>query len=308
MRRAGPGDLALIVLIGVFWGLNWPAVKILVGEIPPFTLRAVGFVAAAAVLAAVARACGEVVMPRRAEWPQLIAAGLLTVFGFNVLTAFGQLITETAKAAIIAFTMPAWAAVFAVIFLGEALNPARVLAIVLGMGGLAVLIGADMAAFLAAPAGPAIMLGSAVSWAAGTVVLKARRWSMGPAARAAWMLAVSAPPAIASALLVEAPCGMAPLSPLALATLAFHIALPMAFCYAAWTVLVERLPASVAALGTLLIPVVGVVSASAIFGDPLTAQKLTALALVLASIAAALRAPVPGKRRGASEVSEPDGD
>jgi len=85
---------------------------------------------------------------------------------------------------------------------------------------------------------------------------------------------------------------LAPLSPLALGTLAFHIALPMAFCYAAWTVLVERLPASVAAIGTLLIPVVGVVSANLAFGDPLTAQKLIALALVLASIAAALRAPV----------------
>ncbi len=202
MRRAGPGELALIVLIGVFWGLNWPAVKILVGEIPPFTLRAIGFVAAALVLAAVARARGEVLMPQRAEWPQLIAAGLLTIFGFNVLTAFGQLITETAKAAIIAFTMPAWAAIFAGIYLGETLNPARVLSIVLGMGGLAVLIGADMTAFLAAPAGPAVMLGSAVSWTAGTVVLKARRWSMGPAARAAWMLAVSAPPAVAAALVM----------------------------------------------------------------------------------------------------------
>jgi drug/metabolite transporter (DMT)-like permease len=213
------------------------------------------------------------------------------VFGFNVLTAFGQLVTETSKAAIIAFTMPVWTAVFAALFLGENLGAARVLAIALGMSALAILIGEDLPAFLATPKGALIMLGSALSWAAGTVVLKDRTWSIGPLSRTAWMLAVSTPPALVAALVFEQPWNQAPLSPLVLATLVFHIALPMAFCYAAWVILVARLPASVAAIGTLLIPVVGLVSASAIFGDAVTWQRLSALALVLISITAALRAP-----------------
>lgn len=291
MSRVSVGDVALIVLIGLFWGLNWPAVKILIGEIPPFTLRAIGFAASAVVLCTLARGRAETIMPQRAEWVQLIAAGLLTVFGFNVLTAFGQLITETSKAAIIAFTMPVWAAIFAALFLGEKLGAGRVSAIALGMSALAILIGADLPAFLAAPEGPLIMLGSAVSWAAGTVVLKKRTWSIGPLACAAWMLAVSTLPALVAALMFEQPWNQEPLSPLVLATLVFHIALPMAFCYAAWVILVARLPASVAAIGTLLIPVVGVVSASAIFGDAMTWHKLLALMLVIISITAALRVP-----------------
>jgi drug/metabolite transporter (DMT)-like permease len=291
LSRISVGDAALIVLIGLFWGLNWPAVKILIGEIPPFTLRAIGFAAGAVVLSILARGRAEALVPQRAEWVQLVAAGLLTVFGFNVLTAFGQLVTETSKAAIIAFTMPVWTAVFAALFLGENLGAARVLAIALGMSALALLIGEDLPAFLAAPKGALIMLGSALSWAAGTVVLKDRTWSIGPLARTAWMLAVSTPPAVAAALVFEQPWQQGRPSPLVLATLVFHIALPMAFCYAAWVTLVARLPASVAAIGTLLIPVVGVVSASAIFGDAMTWQRLSALALVLISITAALRAP-----------------
>jgi drug/metabolite transporter (DMT)-like permease len=291
LGRISVGDAALIVLIGLFWGLNWPAVKILIGEIPPFTLRAIGFAAGAVVLSVLACGRAEAFMPQPAEWVQLVAAGLLTVFGFNVLTAFGQLVTETSKAAIIAFTMPVWTAIFAALFLGEKLGAARVLAIALGMSALAILIGEDLPAFLAAPKGALIMLGSALSWAAGTVVLKDRTWSIGPLARTAWMLAVSTPPAVVAALVFEQPWQQGRPSPLVLATLVFHIALPMAFCYAAWVTLAARLPASVAAIGTLLIPVVGVVSASAIFGDALTWQRLSALALVLISITAALRAP-----------------
>jgi drug/metabolite transporter (DMT)-like permease len=291
LSRISVGDVALIVLIGLFWGLNWPAVKILIGEIPPFTLRAIGFAAGAVVLSVLACGRAEAFMPQPAEWVQLVAAGLLTVFGFNVLTAFGQLVTETSKAAIIAFTMPVWTAIFAALFLGEKLGAARVLAIALGMSALAILIGEDLPAFLAAPKGALIMLGSALSWAAGTVVLKDRTWSIGPLSRTAWMLAVSTPPALVAALVFEQPWNQVRLSPLVLATLVFHIALPMAFCYAAWVILVARLPASVAAIGTLLIPVVGLVSASAIFGDAVTWQRLSALALVLISITAALRAP-----------------
>ena len=291
MSRVSIGDIALIVLIGLFWGLNWPAVKILIVEIPPFSLRALGFGIGALVLSVLARWRPEPFVPERSEWLQLIAAGLLTVFGFNVLTAFGQLVTETSKAAIIAFTMPIWAAIFAYFFLGEKLGPARLLAVALGVSALAILIGEDLAAFLTAPEGPLIMLGSALSWAAGTVVLKARAWSIGPLARAAWMLTVSTPPVVVAALVFEQPWNQAALSPLAIVTLIFQIALPMVFCYAAWVVLVGRLPAFVAAIGTLLIPVVGVVSASLIFGDAMTWQKLSALALVLLSITITVRAP-----------------
>ncbi|WP_442905541.1 hypothetical protein [Halomonas sp. BC04] len=47
------------------------------------------------------------------EWPWLMIAGLFTILGFNVGTAFGQLHMPTSQAAIIAFTMPCWALLMA---------------------------------------------------------------------------------------------------------------------------------------------------------------------------------------------------
>ena len=50
----------------------------------------------------------------------------------------------------------------------------------------------DVAGLLADPRGPAIMLIAALSWALGTVSLKARTWSLPPLALSVWFLAVSA--------------------------------------------------------------------------------------------------------------------
>ncbi len=297
MTRVTGRELFLIAAIGLFWGLNWPAVKIILGEIPPWTLRAIGFSLGAAILAAIAVWRRETLRPAPREWCMIAVAGLLTVFGFNVLTAFGQLLTQTSKAAIIAFTMPVWASLFAYVFLAEAFTRYRALALIMGMAGLVLLSSEDIPAFTANPAGPLLMLGSAISWAAGTVLLKGTDWTLGPIARAAWMVGFSAVPAVAMALAIDSPAQLPWPSTTVLATLAYHVAFPMVACYVAWVLLVARLPAGVAAIGTLIIPVVGVLSAVVILGDPLTWQRLAALALVLASILLCVKEPAAGGTR-----------
>jgi drug/metabolite transporter (DMT)-like permease len=285
MARPVSFEFALVLALGVFWGLNWPTVKILLAVLPPFTLRATGLTLGAIGLAALALAMRQSLVPRREELMPLLVAGLLSIFGFNVMAAFGQLVTETSSAVIVAFTMPMWAAALSVFVLDERLTTNRVLALVVGMAGLAVLVAGDLAGFAASPAGPLCMLAAALSWAAGTVALKARDWSIAPMARATWLVGVSAPFAAAAAFLFEEPPGLGDLSARSLLVLGYHVIFPMIICHAAWVSLVGRLPVSMAAIGTLLIPVVGVASAALILGDELTASKLVALLLVLCSVA-----------------------
>ena len=99
------------------------------------------------------------------------------------------------------------------------------------------------------------------------------------------MVGVSAVPTVICAFVFEAPAEQAALSLPVLAVLIYHIGFPMIVCHAVWVSLVGRLPASVAAIATLLIPVVGVISAALLLGDELGAGKLVALALVLLSVA-----------------------
>lgn len=282
----------LVVTIGVLWGLNWPAVKFILGELPPWTFRALAFGFGGLLLALIARAAGEHLAIPRQDRMALIIASVLTVFGFNLLTAFGQLLTETSKAAIIAFTMPMWAAVLSAVFLKERLGLNRLISLALGMGGLALLLASNGAEYLERPAGFVVMLGAAVSWAGGTIVLKRHVWRISALARSAWLVGISALPAAAGAIILEHPWTLDLPSAPVLAAMTFHIIGPVAICYAAWTALIARLPATTAAIGTLLIPVVGVLSSSVLLGDQLTLAKLAALGLIVASVTFVLVRPM----------------
>lgn len=63
--RAKGTPIATVVLIGLFWGLNWPAVKFMLTEMPPMTIRAMAFPVAAVCLAAVAWGRGLALRPAR---------------------------------------------------------------------------------------------------------------------------------------------------------------------------------------------------------------------------------------------------
>ena len=277
-------SLLTVVMIGLLWGLNWPAVKFMLTEMPPFTIRAVAFSTAALFLAIIARAMGHQLRPQADEWLPIAGTGLLIVFGFNVLSALGQLLTETSKAAIIAFTMPAQTAVCAAIFLKERLGMLRVIALLIGLAGLAVLASEDFYALVAAPLGPAIMFLSALSWALGTVALKARAWSLSPLALTVWFFVVSTIACWPLVLIFEPPSTQTWPSLPVLRTLLYHALGPMVICYLLWTILVGRLSASVAAIAALMVPIVAVVSAVLLLGDTLTWQKVASLSMVLASI------------------------
>ena len=60
--------------------------------------------------------------------------------------------------------------------------------------------------------------------------------------------------------------------------------------------MVARLPASTAAIGTLLIPVVGVLSSSLLLGDVLTLDKIIALGLIVSSVALTFIQPARSSR------------
>ncbi|MGI9417639.1 MAG: DMT family transporter [Geminicoccaceae bacterium] len=282
--KAGVTSILTIVLIGILWGLNWPAVKLMLAEIPPLTLRAIAFPSAALLLALIARLKGHDFWPSRSDRLPMIVTGLFLVFGFNILTTFGQLVTETSRAAIIAYTMPALTAVLAVIYLGEKLEWRVVAALVMGMAALAVLVSEDSAVVTSGPAGPIIMLLAALSWALGNVALKARKWSLSPLALTVWFFVISSVACWPLALAFEPPWRQTWPSMTVLLTMAYHVLGPMVICYALWTLSLGRLPATTAAISTLTAPIVGVGSAVVILGDPVTWQKVTSLLMVVASI------------------------
>lgn len=276
--------IVLLAVLSLFWGLGWPAMKVVLAEVRPWTFRTVCLLSAGAGLLALARAAGARLRIPRPDLIPLLVTSLVNITGWHLLSAHGIAAMQAGRAAIVAYTMPLWAVLLSRLLLGERLGWMRLLALATGTAGMAVLLGPDLQRLGTAPAGVAFMLGAAFCWAAGTVLVKFFRWHTPPAAIVGWQLLLGGLPVAAGALLLENPLGLADISLKAGATLLYLVLGPMIFCHWAFFVVVRMFPANVAAISTLSIPVIGVFSSALLLGEPVTAAELLALLLVVAAL------------------------
>ena len=78
------------------------------------------------------------------------------------------------RSAILAYTLPVWSVLFSLVLLHEPLSRRKLIGLALGMLGMVVLLGDDFRQVQRSPMGTLFILGAAISWAFGTVLL--RRW------------------------------------------------------------------------------------------------------------------------------------
>lgn len=289
--RRGTDQLA-ILLLALFWGLNWPAVRTVLYHVPPWTLRALGMAAGALFLIAVAKLRGQRLTLKRGEWLPVLAAGFLTITAFNLLLAFAQLAAPTTRAVIVTFTLPIWTVIFARIFLGEELDGRRKAGLAFGIAGL-VCLGWPLIIGGSFSYGLVLALIAGMSWALGTIVIKRFPVSAPPISVAAWQLLGGA---------VVAGLGMMIFEPQTLTqgidwrsfdtrtwiALAHHILLSQAAAYLIWYQLLGRLPAGTVSLSTLMVPAIGVISSVLLLGERPTPTDFAGLVLMTAAACAVM--------------------
>ncbi len=290
-RRQSPDTTGLLLLLVtvIGWGVNWPAMKLLLAEVPPFSIRAITAAVGVALLALIAVRRGESLAVPRALIPRLILASLLNVTAWMGLATFSLLWLAAGEATIVCYTMPVWASIFAWLVLGERITARRIVALAIGFTGLAVLVlGNGIEAGLQKLPGAAFALSAAVLFSLGTVITK--RWpvALPPAALVAWQTGIGCTPLLVCALIFES-VAFAELSGRSWLLLLYGGIGPLGLCYLAWFAALKRLPASAAAAGTLLTPVVGVATAAIFLGEPLGARELIALSLTISGVVLAIR-------------------
>lgn len=269
----------------LFWGFNWPAVKILLSGMSPWTLRAVGLGGGAALLFTTTRVLGRSLAIARGERGHLAVAALLNVAGFNLFAVFAQLSMPTSRAAILTFTMPFWGALLGWLALGERIDRLRALSLLLGAAGLG-LLAVPFWPELAAggvPYGLVYVLGAAITWAAGTVYMKLHPVRAEPLAITTWQIAIGALVCAAGAAMLETP-RFDVSDPWVMAAMLFHVTLPQALSYAMWFGLVRTVTASTATLGMLLIPIFGVCGSVLLLAERPTPLDLAGFALILGAV------------------------
>ncbi len=280
--------LLLVATISVFWGFNWPAMKVGVGELGPWLFRTITVGVAGACLLAAARLGGERIRLAAADLRPLLLVSLFAVTGWHLFTAFGLTYIGGGRAVIVAFTMPLWAAITSGIWLGERHGPRLLAALFLGLLGIAILIGPDIGRLVDQTTGALLVLGASVCWAIGTVGTKARRWSVGATALAGWQLLAGWVPILVAWLIFDPSPDLSALTWRGVLATAYASTIALALCFGAFVKIVTLVPASIAAISTLAIPVIGVSSSALLLGEPLGFRELAALALVLPALALVL--------------------
>ena len=294
MMRGKSADAAisaklLVVVMGMAWGFNWVAARIILEALQPWALRTIGIGLGALTLFVAAAISGAPLAIPRRERLKVVIAGFFNVAAFGVGSAYAQVYGTTSRAIVIAYSMPIWAAILARLVLKEKLNAVKLAALALCATGLTILIWPLTRSGF--PFGALLALGCAWSWAAGTVYLKWAKIEAPTLTVAAWQLLFGWLMLAAGMLLFEGVPQLWPLPLHVLAWLGYNGFIGMGLAYFLWFVIVDRLPASTASLGSLLVPVVGVIGSAWLIGERPGLTDSIGFACIFAAAASVLLQP-----------------
>jgi drug/metabolite transporter (DMT)-like permease len=300
-RTRDLGILALVIL-GPVWGYGWIATKVALEFSDAMTFAALRVPLSAACLFLVMIVLRKPLNPPPLGWTMLIGLLQTTLFVGLVITALHD--AGAGKVSVLTYTMPFWLLLLAWIFLGERLRGVQWLAVGLAFAGLILVV--RPWAFESAMSGLLTVLGG-LCWAAAALVVKLmqRRHTVDVLSLTTWqMLFGSVPLIVLAALMYSGP----PEWTFGFAWgLAYTVVLANAVAWFLWLFALHALPAGAAGLGTLSIPVVGVVAAWIQLGEVPTLVEGIGMILIITALAVlAAHGLLAGRRGTAAAGEEPD--
>lgn len=292
MPRISLKVLALLGALTVVWGTNWPLFRIALDELPVWSFRTLVLSTAVIMLTTILLVRRESFAVPAGKWPALVVASVMNVGVWNIATSLAVLYIPSGHASVLAYTMPLWVALLGFVVFRQRLTGRLLAAILVGAAAVVALMAPNFRDYAHAPLGLFWGLFAGFCWAIGTFVVKRTSWPGMGLSLTFWQVALALPPIALGALLIDGLPTRWPSSHALAATL-YTGAIPMALGTATWFALVKLLPAQVAALSSIAIPIVAIVSGIVILNEPLSTLQTVAIASTVVSLWLAL---MPGRR------------
>ena len=282
--------LPLVIVLTLVWGTTWVLFPLAVKEVSVWTFRAVSVTAAGLSLLTFAALRGMPLAVPRTSWPALVGAALVYLVVWNIASTFAAVLIPSGQAAILGFTMPLWVTLMSWAVWGERPSRRLGLAVALGGTGVGLLLVRSADAYANAPLGFALGLLAAVGWALGTLLLKRRPIEAPALVHTGWQLLVASVPITAAALYFGDGVFFIPSWP-SIAVITYITLMPMALGNVVWFSIVRVLPGNVAALSSVMVPVVAMVCGAIVYQEPLGLTQVIAMACCAAGLLLALTKP-----------------
>ncbi|MDR6377184.1 EamA family transporter [Paraburkholderia strydomiana] len=275
-----PRDLLLALIVVIAWGVNFVVIKVGLHGVPPMLLGALRFMLAA---------FPAIFFVKRPQlpWRWLLAYGMTISLGqFAFLFSAMYVGMPAGLASLVLQAQAFFTLIFAAFFLHERFRLPNVAGLLIAAAGLAVI--GMQGGHAMTLAGFLLTLCAACSWALGNIVTK-KVGKVDLVGLVVWGSLIPPLPFLALSYALEGPqriaaalSGISAMSIFAIVYLAFIATL---IGYGLWSRLLSRYPASQVAPFSLLVPIVGLASASLFLDERLSGAQIAGAVLVMAGLA-----------------------
>ena len=287
-----------LAIVYVVWGSTYMGMAVAIRTLPPLVMSSLRFFVAGAILFAWAYARGA--RPTARQWRDAFVSGVALLVIGNAGIAWAEKRVDTGVAALLVAAMPLWLAGLDRIVFGRSLTRPQQLALVLGLGGVAILVDPSGSGIDVVGAGAC--LAACFSWAAGSLYARGADQPAEPLAAASiQMLAASLLLALGAIVTGEArQLDVGAVSGESLLALAYLITIGSIVTFTAYGWLLRNAPTPLVSTYAFVNPAVAVALGAVFLGEQLGWRMLAAGAAIVVSVALT----VLGRRR----YSEPRED
>jgi drug/metabolite transporter (DMT)-like permease len=281
-------EWGLLLLLSLLWGGSFFFVGVAVKALPPLTIVAARVSIAAALLWLAAPLAGVSVARLGGQARALFALALINNVAPFSLLVWSQTHLASGLVSILNATTPVFTVVVAHLFtIDEKLDPRRLVGALVGLAGVAAMIGPELLGRFAdhLVAELAALL-AALSYAAAIVFARRfRRLGLTPIEVATGQVTASSLVLLPVALLVDAPWRLPAPGGAAIAAVVAIGALSTALAYVVYFRILAGAGAVNAVLVTLLAPATAILLGAALLGESLTASDFVGFGLIALGLA-----------------------
>jgi drug/metabolite transporter (DMT)-like permease len=293
-------EWAMLVVLSTLWGGSFFFNGVAVRDLPVFTIVVVRIVLGALILMAIMKLRGERLPTGRRVWAAFFAIGLINnVIPFSLIV-WGQQHIASGVASIINASSPLFTVVFAhFLTTDEKMTGAKLAGVVIGLAGVAWMIGFDALQTLGADLMAQLScLGAAIAYAlSGIYGRRFRTMGVAPMATATGQVIASSVLLVPVMLVVDRPWTLAMPGMATVAALIGVAALSTALAYVLYFRILATAGATNLQLVTFLIPVSAILLGVAFLGESLQPRHVFGMVLIGAGLAAIDGRPLRRLRR-----------